>query len=121
MNLQGADNKINDKVYKLTLPYIKDGDSILNLGCGINFVFEETISKLRKVSITSVDILPITKKPRFIKEVITQSVEEPFLLKKRVDVVTFFEVIEHIDKTDVLLRNCFDNLKDNRLVFVFRL
>jgi len=45
-----------------------------------------------------------------------QNVEKLFNLDSKVDVVTFFEVIEHIDETDILLQNCYNNLKDDGLL-----
>lgn len=118
-SLQGADNIISREFYRLVLSWVKDGDNILNLGCGLNFNFEKIISEKRKVSFTSIDILP-AKKPPFIKEFTIQNVEEPFSLDKKFDVVTFFELIEHIDKTDILLKNCFNNLKnEGYLIFSF--
>jgi len=120
MNLQGGDNSLSIELYRLTFPFIKDGDSVLNLGCGFRFIFEESLSEIRNVAITSVDLNCVAKKPSFIKEFIKQSVEDGFLLEKRFDVVTFFELIEHIDKTDILLKNCFNNLKtDGYLIFSF--
>lgn len=116
MNFQGGNNKGNPEFYKLAFPFIKDNDLVLNLGCGLKFVFEENLSKERSVTITSVDLLRISEKPPFIKELIKQSVEDEFLLEKQFDVVTFFELIEHIDKTDILLKNCYKNLKDDGLL-----
>lgn len=113
--LQGADNIISREFYRLVLSWVKDGDNILNLECGLNFNFEKIISEKRKVSFTSIDILP-AKKPPFIKEFIIQNVEEPFLLGEKFDLVTFFELIEHLDKTDILLKNCFNNLKKGGLL-----
>lgn len=116
MSFQGGDNDISADFYKLVFPYINTGDVILNLGCGFRFVFEESLSKVKKAHITSVDILPIREKPLFIDEFKNQSVEEEFLLDKKFDIVTFFELIEHIDKTDILLKNCYNNLRENGLL-----
>ena len=56
-NLQGGDNNLPDDLYKLTSHWIKDGDSILNLGCGSQFNFEKIILKEKDVQITSIDIV----------------------------------------------------------------
>lgn len=114
-NLQGGDNNLPDDLYKLTSHWIKDGDSILNLGCGSQFNFEKIISKEKDVQITSIDIVS-TNKPSYVDRFVTKDVEKPFSLNKKYDVVTFFELIEHIDNTDVLLRNCYRNLKNNGLL-----
>lgn len=63
--------------------------------------------------------MPVHEKPDNIT-FINQSVEEKFILKEKFDIVTFFELIEHIDKTDILLMNCFNNLKQGGyLIFSF--
>lgn len=113
--LQGADNNLSISFYKIATSYIPENSRVLNLGCGLNFNFERILSQEKKVSITSLDILP-AKKPPFVDKFIIQNVEEPFLLKQKFDVVTFFELIEHIDKTDILILNCFNNLKDGGLL-----
>lgn len=46
MNLQGSDNILSEELYRLAFKYIKDGDVILNLGCGPQFNFERTFKKL---------------------------------------------------------------------------
>lgn len=119
-NLQGGDNDYNRSFYKLIFGYIKDGDKLLNLGCGINFNFEKTLAQVRQVEIVSCDVISPAAKPDFVEEFIQQSVEEEFILDKKFDVVSFFELIEHIDKTDELLKNCFNNLKPGGyLIFSF--
>jgi len=49
---------------------------------------------------------------------IQASVEEKLILNKKYDCVFCFEVIEHIDNTDILLANCYDNLKEDGLLFI---
>jgi len=110
-NFQGSNVNIENLFYSHTFPYIKENDAVLNLGCGLNFNFEKALLKKKKVHITCIDIIASINKPKFIDEYIVQSVENKFKFKKKFDVITFFELIEHIDKTDVLLKNCFDNLK----------
>lgn len=43
--LQDAGNNLPRGFYKLVLDRIKDGDKLLNLGCGLNFNFEKIISE----------------------------------------------------------------------------
>jgi 2-polyprenyl-3-methyl-5-hydroxy-6-metoxy-1,4-benzoquinol methylase len=113
---QGGDNNVHWPFYEYVLKWIKEGDNVLNLGCGLYFNFERLVKEKReKITLTSVDILP-AKKPPFVDEFILQDVEMPFKLKRKFDVVTFFELIEHIDKTDILLKNCFNNLKKGGLL-----
>lgn len=118
-NRQGGDNNLPDGLYKIALNWINDNDRVLNLGCGQRFNFERLISSQKSVEFTSVDIQSI-KPPKFVNKFIVQDVENRFLFEEKFDVVTFFELIEHIDKTDVLLKNCFNNLKkEGTLIFSF--
>ena len=48
--LQDAGNNLPRGFYNLVLDRIKDGDKILNLGCGLNFNFEKIISRKRRVN-----------------------------------------------------------------------
>lgn len=117
---QGGKNNLINDFYQQVFPYIKNNSSILNLGSGIKFNFEKEILKEKRVEITSLDVLPIDNKPDFLKKYINQSVEAPFLLDEKFDYVTFFELIEHIDKTDILIKNAFHNLKpEGRLILSF--
>lgn len=119
-NFQGGDNKLYQSFYSLIFDFIHDGDKLLNLGCGIRFIFEKALSEEKRVEITSCDVLVLKEKPDCVANVINKTVEEELILDKKFDVVTFFEVIEHIDKTDMLLKNCFNNLKDDGyLIFSF--
>lgn len=119
-NLQGGNHDLYNSFYELTFGYIKNGDKLLNLGCGIKFNFEKALTKVKQVRIVSCDIINCLAKPDFIAEYINKSAEEKLNLDTKFDVVTFFELIEHIDKTDELLKNCFVNLKDGGyLIFSF--
>jgi len=113
--LQGADNPIQCEFYKIAVSYIPDGSRVLNLGCGRKFNFERLLSQKKKVYIESMDILPAPK-PSFVNKFTIQDVEKPFLLGQKFDAITFFELIEHIDKTDILIENCFNNIKEEGLL-----
>jgi len=121
MVCQGADHDFYYGFDQFVVDLISSGSRILNLGSGIVFNFERLLSEQKKVYISSCDIVPPANKPCFINDFIVQSVEEEIKFNKGgFDVVTFFELIEHIDKTDVLLRNCHTLLKDDgRLIFSF--
>ncbi|MFA4942601.1 MAG: methyltransferase domain-containing protein [Patescibacteria group bacterium] len=120
MNFQGGDNNLSRNFYKIVLDYIKNGQKILNLGCGILFNFEKVVFENKNIKSTSIDVIDIQelniKKPYFIDNFLVMSVENSFILENKFDVVTFFELIEHVDNTDVLLENCFNNLKDDGLL-----
>lgn len=118
MNLQGGDNNINIGFYKAVFKYIPDGSTILNFGCGSRFNFERELLKEKKAEITGVDLIDIQDKPGYIKEFHCRSVEEQVYFNKKFDVVTFFELIEHIDKTDELIKNCYKNLKDDGILIL---
>jgi len=120
VNYQGGDFKINRKYFSLVLPYLKAESSVLNFGSGNNFILENKIAQSHpKARLTSVDIFESKKIPTNIKY-LKKTVEKPILFKEKFDVVTFFELIEHIDKTDSLLKNCWGNLKKNGvLIFSF--
>lgn len=120
MNLQGGDNDISINFYKQIFSFIQDNDNVLNLGSGVKFNFERELYSEKKANITSGDIVSPRVIPPFIGRFINQSVEEEFFLDTQYDIVSFFELIEHIDKTDILLRNCFNNLKNGGyLIFSF--
>lgn len=116
-NKQAGDNLIDVNLYELAINHIKDHQEILNLGCGTRLNFEKQLTNKRNVNVTCCDINPIntSNEVENIKFFI-QNIEELFNLDLTVDVVTFFEVIEHIDETDILLQNCYHNLKDDGLL-----
>lgn len=118
MNKQGSENMLPKDFYEIAFGFIKDGNYVLNLGCGSTFIFEKFLSDVKDVVITSVDILDVKNKLGFIKNYFRKSVEEEIDLKEKFDVVTFFELVEHVDKTDMLLKNCLNNLKDDGVLIL---
>ena len=116
-NKQAGDNLLDAKLYELAIYHIKDKQQILNLGCGGYLTFEKQLISKRNVNIKCCDINPIkvSNKSKHIN-FFEQNVEKLFNLNLKVDVITFFEVIEHIDETDILLQNCYNNLKENGLL-----
>lgn len=120
INKQGGDNDIPSEFYSTAIQYIPEGSAILNLGCGSRFNFEKLISRNKTVSIESCDIVGIKRLPKYIKKYYQNSVEDVLPINKKYDVVTFFELIEHVDKTDELLKNCYRLLKPGgKLIFSF--
>ncbi|MCK5521728.1 MAG: methyltransferase domain-containing protein [Thiomargarita sp.] len=116
-NEQSADNILDAKLYELAIQHIKDEQEVLNLGCGGYLNFEKQLIRKRDVNIKCCDINPM-KVPNESEHIkfFEQNVEKRFNLDSKVDVVTFFEVIEHIDETDILLQNCYNNLKGDGLL-----
>ncbi|GAI38066.1 unnamed protein product [marine sediment metagenome] len=115
-NIQGGDNILPLGLYKECFNYVNDGDSICNMGSGITFTFEKELLKFKKVKISCIDVIPLNEKPEFIEKYVSKNVEELFYFKKKFDLIFFFELIEHIDNTDILFRNIYNNLKDDALM-----
>ncbi len=94
----------------------------LDVGCGVVFLFEKYLFKIRKKKdkIDCIDIRNLARNeiPSCIRSYTNCTIEEPLNLKKKYDCIFCFEVIEHIDKTDVLLENCYNHLKDNGKFFI---
>lgn len=122
--LQGGDNDLNRSLYKIALDFIPKNSDVLNLGCGIKFNFEKLLFSEKEIQCTSVDIIDLQKHhirtPNFIKKYVLGDVEYNLNLGNKYDIVCFFELIEHVDKTDNLLKNCFEHLKkEGLLIFSF--
>lgn len=92
----------------------------LDLGSGIAFAFEKQLDEIRN-GIDTVDCIDINELnfplPQYINSYKNLSVEENIRLGEY-DVVFCFEVIEHIDKVDMLLKNCYNNLKKGGMLFL---
>lgn len=117
ISFNSSENRIANRFYKDILKYLNPNADLLNIGCGKYLVFENYILSNLDVNISCCDVLPVEinydkKKINFF----IQDIEKPFKLKKKYDIITFFEVIEHIDNTDILLQNCYNNLKKNGLL-----
>lgn len=117
---QSADIDIPDPFYLKAIPYVGDEGSLLNLGCGERFNFERLLKQVKpRIRVTSVDQLEFSETPDCVETYVRSDLEKPLALGQ-FDVVTFFEIIEHLDNTDILLKTCFSNLKEGgTLVFSF--
>jgi len=118
LNDQGAYLPSTVEFYKLFFNFINNNDYVLDLGCGGLFIFEKELHYLKHTHNFCVDVLPNLKKPPYVEKLIVQNVEMEFNLNKRFDVITCFELIEHIDKTDMLLKNCYRHLKKNGCLII---
>lgn len=119
-NMQGGDIRVNRKYFKTVMKYIPLlTEKCLDLGSGTTFVFDKMLYKGRKVSITCLDRLNAdhVKVPNFLNY-IQGSVEEKIVLKEIYDCIFCFEVIEHIDNTDMLIKNCYAHLSDEGRLFI---
>ncbi len=119
-NSRGAYNQMSNNLYDQVIPYFTDNQTVLNIGCGALQTLEQMIKHNTKdVHITSLDILDMPK-TEFVDEFFTADIEKDMDLGKKFDVVCFFELLEHIDNTDVLIKNCAKHMKDNgKLIFSF--
>lgn len=117
---QSGDNDIPDQFYLKAAPFVKSAASLLNLGCGERFNFERLLKKMNPdIRITSIDQVDLAEKPGCVDKYVRADLEESMSLGQ-FDAVTFFEIIEHLDNTDNLLKTCFSNLKaGGTLVFSF--
>lgn len=117
---QSADIDIPDQFYLKAISLIGGASCLLNLGCGVRFNFERLLKQVRpEIRVTSVDQIELTTPPDYLDEYIRRDLEIPQKLGS-FDVVTFFEIIEHLDNTDNLLKTCFANLREGgTLVFSF--
>lgn len=119
-NMQGG-MQAERKYFKSVMEYLPpSATKCLDLGSGIGFAFEKMLNKYKGVlSITCVDRLNIdnVKVPPYVNY-IQGSVEEKIVLEEKYDCIFCFEVIEHIDKTDMLIKNCYDNLEDEGRLFI---
>ena len=102
-------------LYELAARSIPSGSHILNFGCGSVFSFE-TITYAKRCINFSCDVVRPAYIPPVVDTFFVASVETPVGIDKAFDVVTFFEVVEHIDKTEELMKNCFRVLKPNGLL-----
>ena len=117
---QSADVDIPDPFYLKAIRYVGDEGTLLNLGCGERFNFERLLKRVKpRIEVTSVDQLELSETPDRVCAYVRSDLEKPLVLGQ-FDVVTFFEIIEHLDNTDILLKTCYSNLKESgTLVFSF--
>lgn len=118
-SLQSADGIRAEQIYQYAFNHINENDTILNIGCGTLFTFEN-FSRKKNVKISCCDMLPADEYSVVPDDVhfFVNDIEEPVLFENKFDVICSFEVIEHIDKTDVFVQNCYNNLKDNGLLIL---
>lgn len=98
----------------------------LDLGSGIGFEFEKMFLSHRKgvreknIAIDCVDRIAPDKINGIPDKVnyFQKSVEDRLDFKEKYDCIFCFEVIEHVDNTDILVQNCYNNLKDDDLLFI---
>ncbi len=121
---QDGNRKKVRKYYEDVLSCIKQSNSnaeCLDIGSGIGFTFEELIKhRFHDFQIDCIDLIPPeeVRIPEYVRSYRQISAERKFDLHKKYDYVFCFEVIEHIDCTDVLLTNCYHHLKEGGVLFI---
>ena len=98
---------------------ISGGGGVLNIGSGIKFTLEKAIfNAVGNIKIVSIDRLPRPEAvPSFI-EYKQLDIEEELFLEQQFDFIIASEIIEHIDNTDVLLKNTWKYLKPGGYFFI---
>lgn len=117
-----GDTGPNWPYYAEAIREIPKGASVLNLGSGHHFVFEKLLSVsnpealIESVDMGSPKVFPLNSQYH-TGDIENLDLAKDFILKS-FDVVTIFEVLEHIDKTDNCLQTASMLLKDDGVLIV---
>ena len=92
--------------------------SLLNLGSGISFAFEQELCRRTKniAKLVCIDRLPPPPQGNILlpyMEYKQMNIEQELFLEHTFDFIIATEVIEHIDHTDILLKNAWRHLAPN--------
>lgn len=123
-NMMDGGNHTRRKYFRDVINFLPQRPlKCLDLGSGIGFEFERMLLSYNMYECITVDcvdrIAPnkISKLPDKVNY-IQRSVEDKLTFEEKYDCIFCFEVIEHVDNTDVLIQNCYNNLKDNGILFI---
>lgn len=103
-----GDTKIHRPYYKNLIDEIRQAKNLLNLGSGVAFAFETYCRQINhNLNIFSADRLELTASQNIVSWYQQVDLESNFTIKDapEFDLVCLFEVIEHVDKTDALIKN----------------
>ncbi len=117
----GADYNLRPYYNKVLRFFPAEPVKLLNIGSGVTFVFENYLHESRADNrdvIDCLDIMETNSKPEYIRSFYTKSVEEPFFLSEPYDYICAFEVVEHIDNTEMLVKNAFNNLREGGVLLI---
>lgn len=96
---------------------------ILDVGSGVNYGLEKMIYRKRAKYNDLIDCVDRTPgsdaKPHFIRNHFQYNVENELDLGEEYDAVVCFEVMEHVDHTDILLQNCLRHLMKNGRFYLY--
>lgn len=121
---QDGNKKEARRYYSDVLSCLRQGNEAiecLDIGSGIGFAFEKMVSqKFSGFSVDCIDRINAEEVnvPEYVRSYKQVSVEKRFCMDKKYDYIFCFEVIEHIDRTDILLKNCYDHLKTGGALFL---
>lgn len=95
---------------------------ILDMGSGIAFSVEKELAAKRakrRDIIHCMDMIEmVDAQPKCIEEYIVRNIESDIRIKEEYDVIFLFEVLEHVDKTDVVIENAYNALKKGGYLYV---
>lgn len=119
--MMGGDSSVFWPFYRFLGSYIQNQGSILNLGSGVSFTFETYCRQLnRTLDICCVDQLQPDNVPPVINRFVAGDIESDLDIPghQQFDVVCLFEVIEHVDKTDAVIKNAIRYCRKGGLVML---
>lgn len=99
------------------------GTEILDMGAGVQFSFEKYIddSGEKEYIFDCIDLNDLKEDaalPQNVRTFWKANLEEPLKIDQKYDYVVCFEVIEHVDKTDELIKNAYNALKSGGMLFL---
>lgn len=115
--LQDSENELFRPYFTWLYPYLKHGMRVLNIGSGTKRMLEKDLLRRFTLDMTSLDLYPVTEHLPGVRHVV-QSAETPFALNELFDIVLAFEVLEHVDRTDVLIENAVRHVQDDGYIMV---
>jgi SAM-dependent methyltransferase len=119
--LMSGDVFVLHRFYRHLSPLLKRATRVLNLGSGIAFAFEQFVHSLNpRIEIWCVDRLEPRSVPNCVARFVTADIEKDLVSSNWgfFDVVCAFEVIEHVDMTDIVIRNATKLCRPNGVVLI---
>ena len=108
----------NDLVHRWLSPHLRDGDLVMDVGCGTGIVVNEL--KSRGVTICGVELGAAPVMPGLEDDVQTETdlFDLDDTLKARISIVLLLDVIEHIQDRQQFLQRIFRELPNCRLLLL---